>query len=93
MGDQSTPKIVGHKMPSSGTILARLRKDLVSPLSILFSEVDYHNYLSSVHKSRKLQLQNGCQKYQNKTGLSQIIILKPTRSSENEDKKFDFHFF
>ena len=31
VGDQSTPKIVGHKMPWSGTILARLRKDLVSP--------------------------------------------------------------
>ena len=32
MGDQSTPKIVGLKMPSSATILARQRKDLVSPL-------------------------------------------------------------
>ena len=31
MGDQSTPKIVRHKMPSSATILARQRKDLVSP--------------------------------------------------------------
>ena len=31
MGDKITPKIVGHKMPSSATILARLRKDLVSP--------------------------------------------------------------
>ena len=31
MGDQSTPKIVGHKIPSSATILARQRKDLVSP--------------------------------------------------------------
>ena len=43
MGDQSTPKIVGHKMPSSGTILARLRKDLVSPLSI-FADMFTHCY-------------------------------------------------
>ena len=36
MGDQSNPKIVGHKMPSSSTILARQRKDLVSPFEISY---------------------------------------------------------
>ena len=41
MGDQSNPKIVGHKMPSSATILARQRKDLVSPLPIILQILCY----------------------------------------------------
>ena len=47
------------------------KKKLVT--QILFSECNnYRDDLSSVHKSRKIILENGCKKYQNRTGLSQM---------------------
>ena len=49
MGDQSTQKIVGYKMPSLATILARQRKDLVSPLRTITTLGQFENLPHLLH--------------------------------------------